>query len=45
MAWSKDLVAKMHEANKARGLADEFLYVNDCGDYQKPYEGIVRVDA
>lgn len=30
----------MHEINKAKGLASEFLYMGDAGEWQDPYAGM-----
>lgn len=36
-AWSKSLLARHHEINKARGLAVDFVYMGDAGEWQSPF--------
>ncbi|KAI8299942.1 hypothetical protein K4K61_010244 [Colletotrichum sp. SAR11_59] len=35
-AWHESLLAHHHEINKAKGLATEFIYMGDAGEFQKP---------
>ncbi|KAF9872084.1 FAD binding domain-containing protein [Colletotrichum karsti] len=36
-AWHESLLSRHHEINKAKGLATEFIYMGDAGEYQKPF--------
>lgn len=44
LAWIEQTLESIHAANKAKGLAIEFLYLNDAADYQKGhgYDGIAK---
>lgn len=35
--WAKSLLEYWHEDTKARGLASEFLYMGDSGEFQDPF--------
>jgi hypothetical protein len=34
--WQKRHVARLHEDNRRKGLATEFLYMGDAGEFQDP---------
>ncbi|KAJ5162801.1 uncharacterized protein N7500_004631 [Penicillium coprophilum] len=38
-AWSRQLVEHLHSINKDLGLASEFIYMGDAGEWQDPYAG------
>ncbi|KAJ5834223.1 hypothetical protein N7447_000249 [Penicillium robsamsonii] len=38
-AWSRQLVEHLHGINKELGLASEFIYMGDAGEWQDPYAG------
>lgn len=38
-AWSKNLIEYHHSINRNLGLASEFLYMGDAGEFQNPYLG------
>ncbi|KAJ6137590.1 hypothetical protein N7471_004076 [Penicillium samsonianum] len=38
-AWSRRLVEHLHGINKELGLASEFIYMGDAGEWQDPYAG------
>lgn len=35
--WHQSLLAYHHEINKRLGIATEFVYMGDAGEWQKPY--------
>lgn len=35
-SWSKSLLERLHEENKAKGLSTEFLYAGDTAEWQNP---------
>lgn len=37
--WAKSLSDYWHEDTKAKGLASEFIYMGDAGEFQYPYSG------
>jgi hypothetical protein len=49
-AWQKRHLARLHEDNKAKGLATEFVYMGDAGEWQDSHatygeENIARMRA
>ena len=38
-AWSRQLTEHLHSINKELGLASEFVYMGDAGEWQDPYAG------
>ncbi|KAJ5734885.1 uncharacterized protein N7483_000010 [Penicillium malachiteum] len=38
-AWSRQLSEHLHGINKKLGLASEFVYMGDAGEWQDPYAG------
>ncbi|KAJ5645933.1 hypothetical protein N7490_002305 [Penicillium lividum] len=38
-AWSRQLAEHLHGINKELGLASEFIYMGDAGEWQDPYAG------
>ncbi|KAF6803641.1 FAD binding domain-containing protein [Colletotrichum sojae] len=36
-AWTQSLLARHHEINRKLGLATEFIYMGDAGEFQKPF--------
>jgi hypothetical protein len=40
LAWHKKTLEAIHASNKAKGIASDFIYLNDAADYQKGYDGI-----
>ncbi|KAK7446490.1 hypothetical protein CaCOL14_010898 [Colletotrichum acutatum] len=36
-AWSQNFLAHHHEINRQLGLATEFVYMGDAGEWQKPF--------
>lgn len=38
-AWSQSLLAQFHRLNKEEGLATEFIYMGDAGEFQSPWLG------
>ncbi|KAI2704377.1 CAZyme family AA7 [Penicillium roqueforti] len=38
-AWARQLVEHLHGINKELGLASEFIYMGDAGEWQDPYAG------
>ncbi|KAL1890785.1 hypothetical protein Sste5346_008110 [Sporothrix stenoceras] len=39
-SWSQRLITQMHKINQAKGLASEFVYMGDAGEWQDPYAGM-----
>jgi FAD/FMN-containing dehydrogenase len=39
LAWSEDLLEKIHATNAEKGVARPDVYMNDAADYQKPFQG------
>ncbi|KAF3361263.1 hypothetical protein VdG1_00872 [Verticillium dahliae VDG1] len=37
-AWAKNLLGRLHKANKDKGLATEFLYIGDAAEWQDPIQ-------
>ncbi|KAL4910391.1 hypothetical protein BDW74DRAFT_165444 [Aspergillus multicolor] len=37
--WSRLLSERIHRLNKEKGLASEFVYMGDAGDWQDPFAG------
>ncbi|KAI0433005.1 hypothetical protein F5Y09DRAFT_300021 [Xylaria sp. FL1042] len=37
--WAKNLLDFVHAENQAKGLASEFLYMGDSGEFQNPFLG------
>lgn len=35
--WHQSLLARHHEINKQLGIASDFVYMGDAGEWQKPY--------
>ncbi|OQU97833.1 FAD binding domain-containing protein [Cladophialophora immunda] len=49
-AWSKSLIEHLHNLNKEKGIASEFLYMGDAGEFQDPFaafpaENVERMKA
>jgi len=40
LAWVQNTTETIHAHNAAKGLAQDFIYLNDAADYQKPFESI-----
>jgi len=38
-AWSQQLAEKLHAINVQKGIASEFVYMGDAGEWQNPYAG------
>ncbi|KAJ5538273.1 hypothetical protein N7494_007752 [Penicillium frequentans] len=38
-AWSRQLAEHFHSINKQLGIASEFVYMGDAGEWQDPYAG------
>ncbi|PQE24725.1 FAD binding domain-containing protein [Rutstroemia sp. NJR-2017a WRK4] len=38
--WSRQLTAKLHALNQAKGLSTEFIYMGDAGEDQDPWVGM-----
>lgn len=38
-AWVRQLVEHLHGINKSNGLARDFIYMGDGGDWQDPFAG------
>ncbi|KAJ5797903.1 uncharacterized protein N7503_007199 [Penicillium pulvis] len=38
-AWSRQLAEHLHSINKQLGIASEFVYMGDAGEWQDPYAG------
>ncbi|RDW84123.1 FAD-binding oxidoreductase [Aspergillus mulundensis] len=38
-AWTRQLVENLHAENKRNGLAREFIYMGDAGEWQNPFAG------
>lgn len=38
--WTKNTISYLHSLNKANGLASEFLYMGDAGEFQTPFSGM-----
>lgn len=36
--WTQSLLAHCHELNKKKGLATEFIYMGDAGEFQMPFD-------
>jgi FAD/FMN-containing dehydrogenase len=41
-AWSRKLSEHLHAINKEKGIASEFVYMGDAGDWQDPYAGFPK---
>ncbi|KAJ5295011.1 hypothetical protein N7508_009832 [Penicillium antarcticum] len=41
-AWFRQLSEHLHGINQERGIASEFVYMGDAGDWQDPYSGFPR---
>ncbi|CAK7201150.1 hypothetical protein SEUCBS139899_003852 [Sporothrix eucalyptigena] len=39
-SWSERLVTQMHTINQEKGLASEFVYMGDAGEWQDPWAGM-----
>ncbi|KAJ5703258.1 hypothetical protein N7493_011647 [Penicillium malachiteum] len=39
-AWSRQLAEHLHSINKKLGLASEFIYMADTGEWQDPFAGL-----
>ncbi len=37
--WARSLLDFWHAENQAKGLASEFIYMGDAGEYQDPFAG------
>lgn len=37
--WSRELTEHLHGLNKENGLARDFVYMCDAGEYQDPFAG------
>lgn len=38
-AWAQQTVDYLHSLNQEKGLASEFIYMGDAGEFQDPYLG------
>ena len=38
-AWSRQLTEHLHSINQEMGIASEFVYMGDAGEWQDPYAG------
>ncbi|KAF7627996.1 putative FAD-binding oxidoreductase [Aspergillus flavus] len=38
-AWARQLTEHLHSINREKGLASEFIYMGDAGEWQDPYAG------
>lgn len=38
-AWSRQLAEHLHSINVEKGIASEFVYMGDAGEWQDPFEG------
>ncbi|KAJ5818193.1 hypothetical protein N7474_003784 [Penicillium riverlandense] len=38
-AWSQQLTEHLHAINQEKGIASEFVYMGDAGDWQDPFAG------
>jgi len=38
-AWSRYWTDQLHELNKEKNIASEFIYMGDAGDWQNPFPG------
>lgn len=41
-AWSKQLVENLHALNVENGIASEFVYMGDAGEWQDPFAGFPK---
>ncbi|KAH8894377.1 FAD-binding domain-containing protein [Thozetella sp. PMI_491] len=39
-SWSQNLITRMHEFNQLKGLANDFIYMGDAGEWQDPFAGM-----
>ncbi|CAK7215069.1 hypothetical protein SCUCBS95973_002353 [Sporothrix curviconia] len=39
-SWSQRLITQMHTINQKKGLASEFVYMGDAGEWQDPWAGM-----
>ncbi|KAK4106438.1 Glucooligosaccharide oxidase [Parathielavia hyrcaniae] len=37
-SWAKSLLTRLHQQNREKSLASDFLYMGDAAEWQKPYE-------
>jgi hypothetical protein len=40
LAWVRNTTEAIHSHNLAKGLGQDFIYLNDAADYQKPFDAI-----
>jgi hypothetical protein len=38
-AWSQQLTEHLHAINQEKGIASEFVYMGDAGNWQDPFVG------
>lgn len=38
-AWSRQLTERLHAINIEKGIASDFVYMGDAGEWQDPFEG------
>lgn len=38
-AWSRQLAEHLHSINVEKGVASEFIYMGDAGEWQDPFAG------
>jgi len=38
-AWSRQLTEHLHAINQEKGIASEFVYMGDAGEWQDPFAG------
>ena len=38
-SWARQLTEHLHSINREKGLASEFIYMGDAGEWQDPYAG------
>jgi FAD/FMN-containing dehydrogenase len=41
-AWSRQLSEHLHSINQQKGIASEFVYMGDAGEWQDPYAGFPK---
>ena len=41
-AWSRQLSERLHAINVEKGIASEFVYMGDAGEWQDPFAGFPK---
>ncbi|KAJ5787189.1 hypothetical protein N7457_002179 [Penicillium paradoxum] len=44
-AWARQLTENLHRLNKQNGLARDFVYMGDAGEWQDPYAGFDQANV